>query len=198
MKKTLAISLAFGDIYSNAGTGQLNLPLDGSIARFEKVTLDLPYDIHTLVVCTAGYTRKEPLVPQPERLISLAHQLEHYVQEHVDCWHERLLAQPLCWSTRNEVRVGIKLAQRFGFAVKEERVDVVVASNLSHLFRIWMYAHLYKPRTWKLKLRWAHHNFSLLDHLMEPAKMTRDIVYIARVLIRLRKLKNKTRPTVSR
>jgi hypothetical protein len=187
--KTVAISLAFGDIYKEAGIGPLKQPLDAAVARFKAVTAGITCDDYSLVVCTAGYSKKHPTVPQSERQASLAEQLGRYVGEYEARWASRLVAKPLCWSTRNEVRVGIKYAQRIAFVSKNEEAVVVIASNFTHLVRIWLYAILYTPRNWKIKMIWARHCFSLRAHLLEPPKIARDVIYILRVLWRLRRSK---------
>lgn len=185
------LAIALGDIYEDAGTGLIRVPLDGSIARFWAVTDALPKNAETLVICTAGYSKKEPRIPQPERQVSLAGQLKRYVGTCMPWWEKSLVAVPICWSTRNEVRIGIKYALRAreghpAFAQKDEQVTVVIASNLSHLLRILLYAMLYTPRTWRIKLVRARHHFSLRSHVMEPLKIGRDIWYIMRVLYRLK------------
>lgn len=184
--KKIAIALALGDIYAQGGVGELKQPLDGACARFAAVTRGMTCDNDSLVICTAGYSDTNPTVPHDSRRLSLAGQLERYVRETGNTYFLRLTAKPLCWSTRNEVRLGIKIAQRRSFANKEEKdVQVVIASNLTHLFRIWLYLLLYTPKNWKIKLVWAHHHFSLMSHLLEPIKVIRDLVYIVRVLHRL-------------
>lgn len=192
--KYLAIALALGDKYEDAGRGLIRVPLDGAIARFWAVTDALPKDAKTLVICTAGYSKKEPRVPQPERQVSLAGQLKRYVDSCMPWWEKSLVAVPRCWSTRNEVRIGIKYVLRAqdgrpAFAQRDEQVTVVIASNLSHLLRILLYAKLYVPRTWRIKLVRARHHFSLRSHVMEPLKICRDIWYIIRVLRRLKHLR---------
>lgn len=192
--KQLAISLALGDLYDDAGRGLLRVPVDGGIARFRAVTHALPPSDEVLVICTAGCSRHAPRTPQPERQVSLAGQLKRHVQKCAPWWNERLVAVPLCWSTRNEVRIGIKYALRGeagrpAFARTDERVEVRIASNLTHLIRIMLYAQLYVPRTWKIKLVRARHHFSLRSHVMEPLKIARDMWYIFRVLHRLRRVR---------
>lgn len=191
MKKFVGVSPALGDIYAQGGTGLLRTPLDGGVARFKAITAVIPCNTLSAIVCTAGYTKASPSVPQPERSMSLASQLNRYVHRYEGAWVSRLGTEALCWSTRNEVRVGIKYVQRLGFARKSNDVTVVIASNLSHLVRVWMYAALYTPPQWDYKLVRARHHFSIRSHLMEPAKVVRDAYYILRVLYRLRRLKNK-------
>jgi len=189
--KTVGISLALGDLYSRDGVGPLIHPLDGAIARFRALTRAInPLEPH-IIVCSAGYCRQDPTRPQPHRHVSLAGQLAKYVRKEEGVWVNDLVSKPLCWSTRSEVRVGIKLAQRLGFAKKEEKVTVMVASNFSHLFRIWLYTELYTPGNWKVRLVRAHHKFSLVSHLLEFPKIIRDLLYIHRVLARLKRIKSK-------
>ncbi len=87
---------------------------------------------------------------------------------------------------RNEVRLGLKVAQRL---IDEGEVKVVIASNLAHLFRIWMYTMLYTSKSWRVKLVRAHHRFLVMDHLGEVVKVVRDVLYILRVRRRLRRRK---------
>ncbi len=177
--KHFVISLALGDIYGNSGKGELNEPLDGAIARFKAGMSALPHDVDTAVICTAGYSKKEPRIPQPERLVSLAEQLGRYISTHHLFTNIKVFTKPICWSTRNEVRIGIKIAQRLGYVRKEDEVDVIIASNLTHLFRIWLYAKLYTPKNWRFVAVRAKHQFSLVSHLLELPKIVRDLHYSA-------------------
>lgn len=192
--KQFAISLALGDIYGNSGNGKLKEPLDGAIARFKAGVSALPHDVDTAIICTAGYSKKEPRIPQPERLVSLAGQLERYVSKHYLFTHIKVVTKPICWSTRNEVRIGIKVAQRLGYVRKEDEVDVIIASNFTHLFRIWLYAKLYTPRNWRFVPVRAKHQFSFVSHVLELPKIVRDLHYSAKVLLRLRRLKRHNTP----
>ncbi len=187
--KHLLISLALGDIYSKGGTGPLNTPVDGAVARFKALTDTATCDEQTLVVCTAGFARGCPFYAKPIREISLAGQLRRYVAENSPQWLERLVVKPRCWSTRNEVRLGIKEAMRSGFANKEEPVMVFIASNMAHLPRISLYARMYLPKKWGVMLVRASHPFTLWSHIQEPIKIRRDLFYILRVRRRLRRLK---------
>ena len=192
--KTVAIALALGDIYDERGLGHINKPLDGGIARFKTVTeWLLPKD--SLVVCTAGYSKKNPTEQNEMRRMSLAGQLERYIIEYDQFWENNFVAKPLCWSTRNEVRVGIKLVQRIGFVKKSELANLIISSNFSHLIRIWLYTKMYTPKKWRVRLIWAHHQFSLMSHVIEIPKMIRDILYFIKVLYRLRSF-NKFKTTL--
>lgn len=186
--KTIAISLALGDIYTDKGLGRINKPFDGAVARFEAIARAVE-NKNALIICTAGYTRKQPLTPQKERVISLSGQLARYVSEYKPSLVKRLLCKPLCWSTRNEVRVGIKLAQRVGFANKTELANLFIVSNASHLIRVWLYTKFYTPPAWKVNFVKAEHHFSIISHLLEIPKILRDILYILRVLDRLESIK---------
>src|ERR1700754_762680 len=112
--KTVAISIAFGDIFNEAGCGSLRQPIDGAVARFKAVTKGLFPNERTLVVCTAGYRKAQPTKAVQEREISLAKQLLRYVWKFEHDWHMRLFTESLCWGTRQEIRMGIKLAQQIG------------------------------------------------------------------------------------
>lgn len=193
MKFIVGISLALGDLYNKAGLGTLRIPIDGAVARFQAVRREvMAHDDKFIIMCTAGYTKKEPLIPQPERRESLALQLSRYVRENCPEQIMGLLALPICWSTVNEVRMGIKMTSRLKFAKRTDDVTVVIASNLTHLVRIWIYAKLYTPRNWKFKLVRARHQFTLGSHLWEIPKLIRDILRTFKVLRRLNLRKQKT------
>ncbi len=189
-QKFVGIALALGDIYTNGGSGKLIQPVDGAIARYIAVRdylEEFSNDRNSLIICTAGYSKKHPryaeLLPDYRlgRVVSLAAQLFRYCSER----GLRLpLAYPLCWSTRNELRIGIKTALK-SFATKDEEVTVVIASNFTHLIRIWLYAKMYTPKNWKFKLVRARHQFTLMSHLMEIPKIIRDLDYALRVWSRL-------------
>ncbi len=178
--KIVAISLALGDIYKDGGLGEINQPIDGAIERFNTVIKYEP----SLVICTAGYSRKSPRKPVKERQVSLSDQLQRYIKENEKWWNERLIAKPLTWSTRNEIRLGIKLAIREGFDREDEDVILVVASNFSHLVRIWLYLRLYAPQAWNIKMVRAHHKFTLFSHFLEMPKFLRDLRYLCRIVWR--------------
>ncbi len=181
--KFVGIALAFNDIFTDLGLGgDLIRPLDGSIIRYSAVRdyLDRFKFDDSVIVATAGFTKKTPRKISPtEREVSLANQLFKYC----DQYNSRLpLAETLCWSTRSEIRIGIKTAIRRGFASKDEKdVTVVIASNLTHLIRIWLYAKIYTPKTWKFKLIRVKHRFSFWSHLLEIPKLIRDIDYSLRL-----------------
>ncbi len=100
----IAIALALGDLYDNAGTGKLVTPHDGAIDRFHAVTESIPCGWSSIVICTAGYNKADPRRAHEGRRVSLADQLARYVAETDSPWADRLIATPLCWSTRNEIR----------------------------------------------------------------------------------------------
>lgn len=187
--KRVGILLALGDIYSGSGVGSLNTPIDGGVARFQAVASSIPCNSNSLIVCTAGYTQKYPSTPQPERKLSLAGQIAKYINENESEWDDFLVAKPLCWGTRNEVRLGIKLALNEHFVGRCEKVTLVISSNLSHLVRVWLYTKLYTPKKWEVKFMRASHQFSLVSHILEIPKIIRDVVYTFKVLNRLQRLK---------
>lgn len=192
--KFIGISLALGDIYDDDGTGKLIRPVDGAIARYELVrdyVEEFSDNRHSVIICTAGYSKGYPRCIEflkngnLGRMASLSEQLFRYCSEN----GTRLpLAYSLCWSTRNEVRIGIKTALRC-FASREELVTVVIASNLTHLIRIWLYAKMYTPKGWNFKLIRVKHQFTLMSHLMEVPKFIRDFDYTLRVHSRLNRLR---------
>lgn len=166
--KTLAISLALGDLYHNGGNGPLiTNPMDGAVTRFQAITEDLEPDQSVLVVCTAGYQAQSPTIECQDRPISLAGQLHRYVKDHDSKWLERLCAVPLCWNTRNEIRHGIRLAIREGFASRNEHVHVLISSTWTHCLRISLCMKLYVPKNWTYEVIISNHIFSLSSHLRE-------------------------------
>ncbi|MDB5259040.1 MAG: hypothetical protein JWO73_248 [Candidatus Taylorbacteria bacterium] len=188
--KTIGIALALGDIYEAAGSGRLHMPLDGGIARLDGLIRQMTRDRSSLIVATAGYSKHEPLVPQPDRMVSLADQLARYVRINTVLWEDRVLAKPLCWSTRNEIRNGIKLAQRAGFAGRNEPVRVLIASNWLHLIRIRLYTSLYMPKSWKVQFTAVDDRFSFRSHMSEFPKIIRDMLLNARILRRARRIRS--------
>lgn len=179
--KVIGICLALGHIYQNRGKGELVRPLDGAIARFDRVTKRAA-EIYSLdkkgtlnLICTAGYSKAHPYCAERPGEVSLAGQLDRFVNDHARKWKKFLRAEPLCWSTRNEIHEGIQLALRERHAKKDEAAVLLIASNWAHLPRVWLYAQLYKPKAWKLELLVAHHSFSLRDYLLEIAKIGREL-----------------------
>ena len=178
--RIIGICLALGHIYQNKGKGERKRPVDGAVARFEAVTdyADELYKankkVKPFLICTAGYTWENPRRPEHEGDLSLAEQLDRYVVDHAGKWKQFLHTEPLCWGTRNEIREAIALAERQGFARPGDEVILLIASNWAHIPRVSIYANLYLPKGWKLKLLVAHHRFSVLDYLKEVVKLTRD------------------------
>ncbi len=177
MKKVIGISLACGDIFGNKGMGALKKPIDVSVERLEAIIKELKGEMNSLIVCTAGYGRENPDEPNEKRILSLADQLKRY--EHDRFWSDSLVAEPLCWSTRNEIRFGIGLAQYLNF-VKKDDVDVVVvvASHPAHSFRIKMCLHFYVPKAWKVKFVPVEHKFPMFDRMLEIVKIAKDFACI--------------------
>lgn len=194
--QTLGICLAFGDLYEDAGRGALREPQDGGIARILQ-TMDVARNYYddpkaAMFVCSAGYSRQEPQRPQSERQVSLADQMNRYYKETkpegCKAVHRPFfLAVPRCWGTRNEIRLGMKLGCR-RFASRTWPTALIISSNRAHLLRVRICLWLYKPpAAWQLVLVPVKHHFSLMSHLTEPLKIVRDLWYIARVWMRLRR-----------
>lgn len=184
--KTVVISLALGSLFEDEGLGKLIIPVDGAISRFYAGTKHVLINDRSLVVCTAGYGKKDPRKPQQGFRLSLAEQLARYVAIHDKFWKPHLSAVPLCWSTRNEIRLGIKQAVRLGFANKHEPTLLIVASNAIHLIRIWLYLKMYKPQSWALRLVKAKHPFSFISCVGELFKIARDLKYALTVKSKLK------------
>ncbi|MFM2383633.1 MAG: hypothetical protein RIQ72_205 [Candidatus Parcubacteria bacterium] len=198
--------LALGDIYTPKG--KLILPVDGVVDRLRATCdwIDLSVGVadSTLLFASAGYAKRSrfasQLFPNDKRPLSLANQLSKYLAEHYGedsslIPSAKLSAEPLCWSTRNEVRVAIKRTKAWmkenGYDEQNSEVVFVVASHWAHLPRIWLYCKWYLPKEWSVKLVVAKHAFSLRSHLIEPPKFLRDCWLLRRVLSRLNRMKVK-------
>lgn len=188
--------LALGDILSPDGK-ELRLPIDGSIDRLRTMCHWVDdcagSEDSTLYWASAGYAKRAPgvsqLEPHPGRQVSLAEQMSRYLKllhataaedEELDIIPAaKLLAKPLCWSTRNEIRVAVRRTQRWmkehGYNNQNTEVIFVVASHWAHLPRIWLYSKWYVPKEWNVKLLRASHEFSLRSHVIEPPKFLRDL-----------------------
>ncbi len=174
--------LALGDIFSPNGT-ELRLPIDGSIDRLRTMCHWVDdcagSTDSTLYWASAGYAKRTPgvsqLEPHPGRQVSLAEQVSRYLKLlHATTAAEgekpdiipapKLLAKPLCWSTRNEIRVAVRRTQRWmkehGYINQNSEVIFVVASQWAHLPRIWLYCKWYVPREWGVKLLRSSHEFT--------------------------------------
>lgn len=176
-KKTIGICLAFDDLYTGRGVGDLIIPLDGGILRFQSTyeeMVELAAE-ENLLVSTAGYGKVDPSVPRQEQPVSLADQLKRYIREYHPKLEEMLLAKPIAWSTENEIRVGIKEVITSGFCSAEERVHLVIASHPWHLRRIRMYAYLHKPKEWVLHLVPVRHHFPAYSYVHEVGAIMRDL-----------------------
>lgn len=181
--RSVGIVLALGDIYDCRGIGNLRHPVDGVADRFRAIMAVCDSDF--VLVSTAGYSKESPQAPVLERQVSLCRQFERYLCEIRSSALNKLIAVPLCWSTRNEVRVGIKTAISRGEIDRDEPVELIIASNWTHLPRIWLYAKVYMPKKWKLRLVVAKRKFSFGDSfLVEPAKTVRDAMYFIRLILR--------------
>jgi len=175
--KYVAIALSLGDILNHrADPGTIlgrviktrNGQVDGAIYRYDALvrwlSLHRCLDNRTKIMATGGYSKEEPLVPNPGRPVSLADQLRQYLVEVRHADHDelaRLSAYPCCWGTGPEIRMGIALAKgKDGFIQPEDRVTLIVATNWSHIPRVWLYCLRYKPKAWKLRLLPVSHYFS--------------------------------------
>jgi hypothetical protein len=197
--------LALGDIYTPDGV--LHKPVDGVVARLKGscrwIHRYAGLNDPTLFFASAGYARPNKwtsqLYPWQGRPVSLACQLKRYLVEHYSDDDDliipsvKLQAKPLCWSTRSEIRLGVKRTQAWmkehEFEDKECEVILVVASHWAHVPRILMYCWWYVPRSWGFKLLCVKHVFSLRSHLSEPLKLQRDLIRWLRTLFRLRRMK---------
>jgi hypothetical protein len=171
--KILAISLALGDIYDDLGKGALKQPTDGGIDRFHRLVDELSpiQSVQYLVVCTAGYSKRQPCKPVPERQISLSEQLRRYVKEtfpeqYNPVLHKCLHTEPLCWSTRSEIEKCIEVARMKGFKSSDD-VIVMIASHWSHLPRVWLCTKTLVPKNWQVRLLKTNHPFRKRDQIQE-------------------------------
>lgn len=178
--KTLAIALAFGDIYTERGTGKLRFPYDSSILRFERLTSELRTNVEilrpVLIVCTAGYTRDQPTKASQSRTVSLAQQLAQYASkgEYLqDGWDA--FFEPRCWGTQNEVRNAVTVAEEKGYN-KDEPVTVLIASNWWHLWRIRFYAYRHIPKRWTVQYLTTREHFPFREKVLECIKLVRDML----------------------
>lgn len=175
--KTLGICLAFNDIYTNAGKGSLVSPLGGVTERFDGVTKKMS-DISSdknIIISTAGFSKRNPTEPQPKRLVSLSDQLYRFVCDKRPEYKDLLHTLPLCWSTNNEIRVGIEQALQRDFCTFNEEVNLVIASHSWHIPRIWMYCKMYMPHQWKLHLISVKEKVSYRSYLHEIVTFIRDV-----------------------
>lgn len=194
-KKYIGIALALDDVFDRQGAGYVKRPVSGTVSRYDTLNHAIPlYAPKVRIYASAGYSRESPLEASPERTVALADQLKRFVSTYRRQSLKRLEARGCCWSTRSEVRVGIKMALREGFAQKDEDAMLVIASNAAHLPRVALYALVYKPEAWDLMLVRARHRFGLIDTLLEAPKIVRDLVYFGRVFYRLRRM----RPVLNR
>jgi hypothetical protein len=177
--KTLGIWLAFGDIYAEGGLGAPIVPYDGSTKRLKRLLQEVARAplCKWRIVTTAGYSKRAPRHQVEEREVSLADQQARWVTEEHPWYRERLLVRPLIYSTRNEIKVGMKQAVRSGFYSCEEPTRVVVASHPLHLVRIALYCVMYCPRGWQWKLLPVWHQFSFYSYVHEFAALARDLCY---------------------
>lgn len=177
------LSLGFGDIYADRGTGLLITPFDGSVQRMLAIGKYIKEhrgnDGVGMLVSCAGYSKKDPLHPQPERAVTLAEQANRFWREDQKAFRTiPHLAYPCCWSTENEVMMGLKVMRLQVTNGESSRVTVVIASHELHLKRIKMYTDKYLPKGWTVVLLPVEHQFSWIDKLGEWVKMTRDLVML--------------------
>lgn len=157
--KTVVIALALSDIYSPSGS--LIEPLDGSIARFDAAVAGIPNNDSTVIVATAGYHKTAPLVPRPNRPVSLAKQLERYVETYRPKWYPLLIAEPRGYGTYPEIWNGVRLAIEKGDADPNLPTQLVIATNWLHTWRVKLYCKRLKlPPRWTVEVRCAKHVFT--------------------------------------
>jgi hypothetical protein len=175
---TIAIVLAFGDIYERGGEGNIILPIDGVLSRLQATVAGLDPASTIAVVCTAGYSRKSPTRSIPQRRVSLAGQLRRYMVDHAKGWVPKLFAEPLCWSTENEIRTALRLArEQFGIQGTDQ-LHIVTASHWAHVPRIHLFLYRYRSAGWTHEVRVARHRFGAVNYLIEPIKLVRDLVSV--------------------
>jgi hypothetical protein len=178
--KILAISLALGDIYDDLGDGALKQPADGGIDRFHRLVDELSpiQSVQYLIVCTAGFSKRQPCEPVPERKISLSDQLRRYVTEtfpeqYNPVLHKCLHTEPLCWGTRNEIEKCIEVARMKGFKSSDD-VIVMISSHWSHLPRVRLCAKMLVPVNWRVRLLKTNHPFQKRDQIREIPAFIKD------------------------
>lgn len=175
--KVLAIALAFGDLYEDNGKGELKIPHDGAIDRFHCLVKNLPSNSECKFCCSAGFAKRSPLRPVPERSVSLADQLNRYVRENYPDIYELLHTSGVSWGTRREISDAIFLAKLSGYK-KDDEVKVLIASHPAHLFRVKICAKQLMPKNWELVLLKSKHRFSLRDKIYEIPKIVKDLLWL--------------------
>lgn len=187
----VVIVLGLADIFGNEGQGEIIKPLDGSIKRFTDGVGALTVSTSNfLVICTAGYDATSPREPvKNARKVSLAHQFERWVLIEMPDFQDFLRITPLCWSTRKEVKLGIRLAMRESGFGPDDDVELVIASNPLHLLRIWLCTKWYAPKKWRVRLIPSFHAFSLASWLREIPAFFYYLDHFEEARARLRGLK---------
>lgn len=159
------IALALGDIYPGAGCADEPYePVDGAVTRYLAVVRhrpDLP------VICTAGFSKENPTVPCTARMSALCEQLKSFLMQNRPTAADKLYDDPLTWGTRGEVTQGIMEAIRLRLADPSEPTRLVIATNPSHLIRVWLCCMKLKPKPWKVEMHIAWHSFTWRSKLRE-------------------------------
>ena len=173
--KYIVILLGLSDLYSKGGTGELLMPLDGSIARLsaslgfieDEIAAGRCTDLH--IYCFAGYDRANPAKPNDRRKVALCDQIKRFIKENRPSWLRYLHTNPEVWGTFTEVRRA--LLQAIGTdGIRPEDDDVVVVSgtNPSHRFRVGLIGRKLRPnKQWQLVVPRAYHAFTWRSRFME-------------------------------
>lgn len=164
----IGISLSLGSLYGDKGRGDLIMPPDGSIARFDGVTTEFNRLItqykgarRMRIYNFSGYAPENPEMPSAIFEVSLSEQLNRFVREYRGDWHKHLATEARVWGTENQIREALLQAIADGFDPEDPGVTLVTATNIAHWFRVWRICKYLMPKAWELRVGLVSHQFSL-------------------------------------
>lgn len=130
---------------------------------------------------TAGYSKRSPRRPCPERAISLADQMATYVW--TSCPHAGVgfETRPLGWGTLSEIYWSVEIALwHFGL---HSSTEVIMVSSIDHLPRVKKYAKWILPRNWRAEYHSIDHRLN--EAGKERIKFLKDLPFLFWVRIGL-------------
>ena len=123
----------------------------------------------TVVIQTAGYCKENPRHAHWAKR-SLCEAMKDKLEGEMHPWAENFIARPLTWSTRGEIRYGLKVIRQMKIATSRQSLNIIISSNLLHLLRIRWYVWMYTPWAWKVTYKTSWHPFGWKDRLLEIPK----------------------------
>ena len=127
-------------------------------------------------VLVAGYSKQNPKKATESIPSSLSQDMEDYIK---NLNYGFVLGEATAWGTYEETCSIIKKIN--DCKLSEDQQDIVVSTNIGHMFRVWLCWLFLKPKSWRVRFIPAEHSFTWKERLQETIKF---LAYLYRFIFK--------------